>query len=134
MLSFDRDKCVYCKLCEAVCSFRFTNNVHPSVAAIRVGRNGDGRWGLPFAKVCNLCEGLDEQKCVAECPEDALSVGKDNIINVDDEKCTRCGVCVDACPQEAVALDEQGDRIIVCDLCGGKPLCIEWCPEGVISL
>lgn len=134
MLNFDRDKCVNCKLCERVCSFRFTDHVHPSVAAIRIGRESNGRWTLPFARVCNLCEGLDEKKCVTSCPEDALSVGKENVIVVDAEKCTLCGDCVDVCPKEAVALDRLGKRIIICDLCGGKPLCIDWCPETVISL
>jgi carbon-monoxide dehydrogenase iron sulfur subunit len=132
MLDFAREKCVYCKLCEDICSFRFTNQVHPSVAAIRIDR--EGKWGLPFAKVCNLCEDLDEKKCVASCPEDALSVNEKNVIAWDDGKCNRCEICVDACPKKAVAYDEEGDRIIICDLCGGKPLCIDWCPEDVISL
>jgi Fe-S-cluster-containing hydrogenase component 2 len=132
MLSFAREKCVNCKLCEEVCSFRFTDQVHPSIAAIRIGR--EGKWGLPFARVCNLCEGLDEQKCVASCPEDALTLSGQNVIALDDDKCDRCQICVDACPKEAVAYDELADRIIICDLCGGKPLCIEWCPEDVISL
>jgi Fe-S-cluster-containing hydrogenase component 2 len=132
MLKVDREKCVYCKLCEEVCSFRFTDAVCPSVAAIRIGR--EGQWGLPFARVCNLCEGLGEQKCIAVCPVDALTLGKNNGVVWDDQKCNRCQDCVSACPQEAVAFDEKGDRIILCDLCGGQPLCIRWCPENVISL
>ena len=132
MLSFAREKCVYCKLCEEVCSFRFTDHVHPEVAAIRIGR--EGKWGLPFARVCNLCQGLGEQKCVANCPVDALALTKENVVAWDDEKCNRCKVCVEVCPQQAVAFDEKGDRIILCDLCAGKPLCIQWCPENVISV
>ncbi|MBW2058040.1 MAG: 4Fe-4S binding protein [Deltaproteobacteria bacterium] len=132
MLSFNREKCVYCKLCENVCSFRFTQQVRPSVAAIRIGR--EGKWGLPSARICDLCKDLEEgPKCVAACPEDALGVSDGGVIAWDDEKCTRCEVCVDVCPNKAVAYDTDSDRIILCDLCGGKPLCIEWCPEQVIS-
>lgn len=132
MLRFVRERCVHCKICEQVCSFRFTDRVHPSVAAIRIGR--EGKWGLPFARVCNLCEGLDEQKCVSSCPEDALKLSDNNVVVWDDDACNRCQICVEVCPEEAVAYDEEGDRIIICDLCGGKPLCVGWCPEEVISL
>ena len=132
MLNFAKEKCVNCGICEEVCSFRFTNTVHPSVAAIRIRRE-EGKWGTPYALLCNLCEGMDEQKCISACPEEALSLSG-GIITWDEEKCTSCEDCVDACPQKAVAFDSQSDRIIICDLCGGKPLCIEWCPEEVISL
>ena len=131
MLSFAREKCVNCRICEEVCSFRFTNSVHPSVAAIRIGRE-EGKWGTPYAMVCNLCEGLDGYKCVDACPEGSLSLS-DGVIAWDAETCTRCEECLDPCPEKAVAFDPVSDRINICDLCGGKPLCIEWCPEDVIS-
>ena len=132
MLSFDKEKCVNCRLCEEVCSYRLTDSVKPSVAAIRIDRE-EGRWGTPFAMVCNLCEGLDEQQCVAACPVEALSL-QDGVVVWDEESCTQCEICVDACPQHGIAFDSQTGRIHICDLCGGKPLCVEWCPEAVISL
>ena len=130
MLNFERVRCVDCGICEEVCSFRFTDAVRPSVSAIRIGR--EGKWGMPFAMVCNLC-GMEDPKCVAGCPDEALSVNDQEVVVWDDDKCTRCGVCVDVCPQQAVVFDEAGDRIIHCDMCGGEPLCIPWCPENVIS-
>ncbi len=131
MLKFAREKCVYCKLCEEVCSFRFTEQVRPSVAAIRLGR--EGKWGLPFARVCNLCEGLDGPRCVSDCPTEALGLTPSGVIAWDRDKCNRCMVCVDICPQQAVAYDEKKDLIVLCDLCNGNPLCIQWCPEDVLS-
>ena len=132
MLNFANEKCVNCRLCEEVCSFRLTNSVYPDVAAIRIGRE-EGRWGTPYAMVCNLCDGLEEQKCITACPEEALSLGN-GIIVWDEEKCTQCELCVDACPQKGVAYDSRSERIYTCDLCGGEPLCIEWCPEEAITL
>ena len=132
MLSFAREKCVNCKLCEEVCSFRLTNSVYPSVAAIQIGRD-EGKWGTPFAKVCDLCEGLEEAACVAICPDEALAL-KDGVIQFDVEKCTQCLLCVDACPRQGVAFDHRSERIHICDLCEGNPLCVEWCPEEVITL
>jgi len=133
MLSFARESCVFCRICEEVCSFRLTEQVKPSAAAIRIDRD-EGRWGLPRARVCNLCEGLGEQKCVASCPEEALSLGPNGVIVWDGEKCTRCDICLDECPQGAVAYDAEGDRLHICDLCGGEPECIKWCPEEAIAL
>ncbi len=132
MLSFAREKCVDCKICEEVCSFRLCDAIKPNVAAIQIGRD-EGKWGTPFAKVCDLCKGLDGYECVDVCPEEALSFS-DGIIVFDKEKCTECEECVDACPQNAVAFDSETGHIHICDLCGGKPLCIEWCPEDAISL
>jgi Fe-S-cluster-containing hydrogenase component 2 len=132
MLSFAKEKCVNCRLCEEVCSFRFTNSIHPSVAAIRIGRE-EGRWGTPYAMMCNLCEGLGEQKCITACPEESLKLSG-GVVIWDVKTCTKCEECVDVCPEKAVAFNYKSGSINICDLCGGKPLCIEWCPEGVISL
>lgn len=132
MLRFAREKCVDCKICEEVCSFRLCDSIKPSVAAIRIGRD-EGKWGTPYAMVCDLCVGQDKQECVEACPEEALNLTGD-VILFDEDKCTMCEECVDVCPQNAVAFDDQLERINICDMCGGKPLCIEWCPEEAISL
>lgn len=133
MLHFDREKCVDCRICQEVCSFRFTNAIHPSVAAIRIGRD-EGKWGTPFAMVCDLCQDYDTHQCVEACPEEALTFSGD-VILWDEDLCTMCEDCVEACPQKAVGIDRDEGRINICDLCGGgTPLCIEWCPEEVITL
>jgi dissimilatory sulfite reductase (desulfoviridin) alpha/beta subunit len=38
----------------------------------------------------SLCQGLGEQKCVANCPVEALNLTKENIVVWDNEKCNRC--------------------------------------------
>ena len=40
--------------------------------------------------------------CLSVCPVEALSVGGDGQIHIDQGKCTRCGLCADNCFAEAV--------------------------------
>ncbi|RLC91495.1 MAG: hypothetical protein DRI79_02660 [Chloroflexi bacterium] len=60
---------------------------------------------------------------------------------VDETRCTLCGLCVEACPCHAVKLGEQGPvfacpeacrraRAEACDCCC---LCEEVCPTGAIT-
>ncbi len=43
--------------------------------------------------------------CIEECPEEALTMGADEIPTVNAEKCTECGTCVEACPSEAIKVE-----------------------------
>jgi L-aspartate semialdehyde sulfurtransferase ferredoxin len=42
--------------------------------------------------------------CVALCPVEAISVGKDCVVEFNREKCvgSACSICVDACPARAI--------------------------------
>jgi Fe-S-cluster-containing hydrogenase component 2 len=75
-----------------------------------------------------LCERCDEQRCVAACPEDAIS--QDSTIGtmiVDPETCISCGTCVDACPWGGIRLHPDTKIAMICDLCDGTPACAEIC-------
>jgi len=48
--------------------------------------------------LCKRC-----YRCVAACPEGAISVGSDGIV-IDRDACTVCGDCVDACPHDAMRI------------------------------
>ena len=54
-------------------------------------------------------------------------------VQINQEKCTGCGLCVDVCPVEAISM--QDDKANVdkdkCTECG---LCVEACPNEVISI
>ncbi len=49
-----------------------------------------------------LCIGCG--KCLASCPQGALSSGE-NGIKINKQKCIKCGACVEACPALALKLD-----------------------------
>jgi pyruvate formate lyase activating enzyme len=48
--------------------------------------------------LCKRC-----YRCVAACPEVAITVGADGIV-IDRDLCTACGDCVDACPHDAMRI------------------------------
>ena len=59
---------------------------------------------------------------------------KRNIIRIDREKCTGCGICVPDCPEGAIQMID-GKAALVSDLfCDGLGACIKQCPEGAISI
>jgi formate hydrogenlyase subunit 6/NADH:ubiquinone oxidoreductase subunit I len=62
---------------------------------------------------------------------------------IDETRCTLCGLCVEACPCHAVELEEQGPVFTCPEACPHAPtcaetpdcscLCEEVCPTGAIS-
>jgi ferredoxin len=59
---------------------------------------------------------------------------KRQIIKIDDEKCTGCGLCIPNCPEGALQIIDRKARL-VCDLfCDGLGACIGTCPEGAIEI
>lgn len=46
---------------------------------------------------CVRCKGVDCARCVAACPKEALSIGKDNAPRIDEDLCTGCGICFGIC-------------------------------------
>jgi H+/Na+-translocating ferredoxin:NAD+ oxidoreductase subunit B len=61
-------------------------------------------------KACkNGCLGLGD--CVYACPFDALHMGASGIAEVDQAKCTGCGLCVPVCPKELFQLYPRNRRV-----------------------
>jgi ferredoxin len=54
--------------------------------------------------VVNKDECVSCGTCVEECPEEAITLGDDEIAVVNKDKCTECGTCVEACPSEAISV------------------------------
>ncbi len=59
---------------------------------------------------------------------------KRNIISIDEEKCTGCGLCIPDCPEGALQVIEGKARIISDLFCDGLGACIGTCPEGAIQV
>lgn len=56
------------------------------------------------------------------------------IIRIDRDKCTGCGLCIPNCPEGALQIID-GKAQLVCDLfCDGLGACIGHCPEGAITI
>lgn len=56
------------------------------------------------------------------------------IITINEEKCTGCGLCVPNCPEGAIQIIDGKARLISDLFCDGLGACIGHCPEGAISI
>jgi len=59
---------------------------------------------------------------------------KRNIIVIDGEKCTGCGLCVTDCPEGALRVIDGKARLVGDLLCDGLGACMQSCPEGALSV
>lgn len=98
--------------------------ISPALSRIRVAKMEE--IGIDVAIACVGCA---EKPCL-ECPTEALSVGEQGQICLDEELCTGCEECVTACPIGAVGFHD--DQPLFCDLCGGTPACEMICPTQAL--
>ena len=59
---------------------------------------------------------------------------KRQIIKIDENKCTGCGLCVPNCPEGALKVIDGKARLVGELLCDGLGACIGNCPEGAILI
>jgi NAD-dependent dihydropyrimidine dehydrogenase PreA subunit len=56
------------------------------------------------------------------------------IINIDQGKCTGCGICISDCPEGALQVIDGKARLVGDLLCDGLGACLKSCPENAISV
>ncbi len=59
---------------------------------------------------------------------------KRKIINIDQKKCTGCGLCIPGCPEGAIQLIDGKARLVSDLICDGLGACLGHCPEGAITI
>ena len=59
---------------------------------------------------------------------------KRNIIKIDNDKCTGCGLCIPNCPEGAIQLIDGKARLISDLFCDGLGACLGHCPEAAITI
>jgi carbon-monoxide dehydrogenase iron sulfur subunit len=116
------EKCNGCNLCMSVCAKLYFKEDNPEKSAIRVGRAADGSFTL---NACNQC-----QRCMEECPTQALTVNKMGVVMLNKALCINCLACAGACPTSAMMTCRDGlvpFKCIACDACAKK------CPTGALK-
>lgn len=59
---------------------------------------------------------------------------KRQIVKIDEDRCTGCGLCVSPCAEGAIEIRDGKARVIRDELCDGAGFCLGVCPEGALSL
>lgn len=59
---------------------------------------------------------------------------KRKIVEIDETKCTGCGLCVNACHEGAIAMVDGKAKLVKDDYCDGMGDCLPECPAGAIKV
>ena len=59
---------------------------------------------------------------------------KRNVIKIDEERCTGCGLCIPNCPEGAIQIIDGKARLVSDLFCDGLGACIGHCPEDAITI
>ena len=55
------------------------------------------------------------------------------IIHIDEDKCSGCGLCASACHEGAIGLEDGKAKLLRDDYCDGLGNCLPVCPTGAIT-
>lgn len=61
-------------------------------------------------------------------------MAKRKIVNIDEEKCTGCGLCIPNCAEGALQIVNGKAKLVKDIYCDGLGACLGHCPEGAISI
>jgi len=56
------------------------------------------------------------------------------IVKIDEDKCTGCGLCVSPCAEGAIQIIDGKAKVIREELCDGAGFCLGVCPEGALNI
>ena len=98
--------------------------------------------------LCNYgCLGFGD--CISACPFGAMKFRENLPPEIDEDRCTACGLCVHACPKNLIELIPEDKKFIIacsshdkskivkmnCDVgCIACGLCVKKCPDNAITI
>jgi Pyruvate/2-oxoacid:ferredoxin oxidoreductase delta subunit len=63
-----------------------------------------------------------------------MIMAKRNIVKIDEDKCTGCGLCVTACAEGAIQIIGGKAKLVSDTYCDGLGACLGHCPEDAITI
>jgi len=121
--------CSGCLSCVTTCSM-----AHEQYVSLSAGRVQVTLRPFEIRHRIDICRQCAKHLCLEACPEGAIYRDQQDIVRIDDSRCTRCRLCMDACPFHAIFWNPVSEQVIKCDLCLGQPACVEVCPTGALTL
>ena len=128
-LIVDPKRCLNCRTCELVCSFKHNEEFNPRLSNVTVFHYEQEAISVPI-----MCLQCDEACCAAICPTHALTRRDDGVVTHDPSKCIVCKMCVSACPLGNISYSPAKKKVFKCDLCDGETWCATYCPSGAIRV
>ncbi len=56
------------------------------------------------------------------------------IVRIDEEACTGCGLCVSPCAEGAIQIIDGKAKVVREELCDGAGFCLGVCPTGALTI
>lgn len=56
------------------------------------------------------------------------------IVRIDEELCTGCGLCVSPCAEGAIQIVDGKAKVVRDELCDGAGFCLGVCPTGALTI
>ena len=139
-LLIDIDKCIRCYACEVACKEEHDLPAGPRpIRVCTIGpREIGGNLYLDFIPV--VCLHCEEPYCVYFCPAGAINKASEDIVLIDENKCTGCRLCVYGCPFGTMNFNQETQKAVKCDFCqdrlkaGLEPSCVQHCIGGALQL
>ena len=113
-IKVNRAVCSGCLSCMTTCSM--FNEGYASLSAARVQVELSPFEGTNKITICQQCA---KPKCMAACPEEAISRNDAGVMVVDYARCISCKLCVDACPFSAMFWNPIDGKVTKCIQCNG---------------
>jgi Fe-S-cluster-containing hydrogenase component 2 len=132
-IEFDREKCIWCRSCELICSLSHEGLCSPDLSRIRISLNI-----FELSVECYVCKHCKNPSCLKACPFGAIRWDdKTKSYIIFEEKCTACGLCAEACPyninKNILFFNPKRKVYVKCDLCSGNPQCVQICPSKALK-
>jgi Fe-S-cluster-containing hydrogenase component 2 len=136
-ISYSKNKCSGCGICEVACSLYHENECNPSYSRLKITKDF---LSLDFnMQMCVQCKW---PSCFFECSHEAIKIDKNNgTKSIDHKLCKGCGKCTLVCPlmpdiETIRSIRKKNKKVYFkCDLCMGRkegPICVEICPRDAL--